>query len=135
MISIARRAEKQCVDAILADSRITTIYGRSKIFQGFVAPNTQSTIKEYILIKRISAVALDRATDGTKTNSLRRVRLQVDISDVDYTKMVQRAEIVMDVLETNFPSSIDGDTYGTVEAGQNVFNVCSIDVILTETEV
>ena len=135
MISIARRAEKRCVDALLADDRIKKIYGSTKIFQGFVAPNTQATIKEYILLRRISSVALDRVSDGTKTNSLRRVRLQVDVSDIDYAKMVERAEIVMDVLETNFPSSIDGDTYGTDEAGQAVFNVCSIDVILTETEV
>ena len=135
MISLARRAEKKCVDALLADPRVKDIYGAGKIFQGFVAANTQASIKEYVLIQRISAVALDRATDGTKTNSLRRVRLQLDVSDLVYTKMVERAEIIMDVLETNFPSAIDGDTYGIVESGQNVFNVCSIDVILTETEV
>ena len=74
-------------------------------------------------------------SDGTKTNKLRKVRLQVDIADVNYTGMVDMSEMVMDVLETAFPSSVDGDTYGTVSAGQKIFNVCSVDLILYETEV
>jgi hypothetical protein len=135
MISLNRRAEKQVLDALLANSGVMSVYGRNKIFQGFAAPNTLANLNEYVLIQRISANALDRATDGTETNKLRRVRIQIDISDIDYVKMVNRAEMTMGALETAFPSSIDGDTYGTVTAGQKVFNVCSIDVILTESEV
>lgn len=135
MISVNRRAEKRCVDALLSDVNIRRIYSSTKIFQGYAAPNTLGTLNEFVLLQRISAVTLDRATDGTITDTLRRVRLQVDVSDTDYGKMVIRSELVRSVLERAFPSCVDDDTYGTISAGQKIFNVCSIDIILTESEV
>lgn len=135
MTPAKRRAEKLCIDALLASERVAEHFNKSAMFQGFVAPNTLATLDRYILLKRVDGVTLDRVTDGTKTNKLRRVRLQVDIADVNYVGMVDMSEMVMDVLETAFPSAVDGDTYGTVSAGQKVFNVCSVDLILYETEV
>ena len=136
MISLARRAEKQCIDALLSSPEILKIYGATGVFQGFVAPNTLESRKEYIYVKRISAVSLDRGcVDGTPTGKLRRVRLQVDVSDSDYVKMVERSELVRSVLTKAFPPCIDGDTYGTAVNGQKVMNVSSIDVILIESEV
>lgn len=130
-----RRVEKLCIDALLSSDRVAEHFKRTSVFQGFVAPNTLASLERYILLKRVDSISLDRVSDGTKTNKLRKVRLQVDIADVNYTGMVDMSEMVMDVLETAFPSSVDGDTYGTVSAGQKIFNVCSVDLILYETEV
>lgn len=134
MIPINHRAEKVVIDALLNSEDVVKIYTNKRIFQGFAAPNTLSSVKEYILVQRVSSVALDRVLDGTATNKLRKVRIQIDVSDIDYTKMVARAEKVMQVLEDKFPSCVDGDTFGTVLVGQTVFNVCSIDVIINESE-
>ena len=134
MISLANRAEKQCVDTLLADSRITSIYGTTKIFQGYVAPNTLATYNEYIYLRRISGVVLDQCTDGTPSDKLRRVRLQIDVSDVDYAKMITRSELVRSVMTASFPDCIDGDTYGTITNGTKAWNVSSIDVFLNESE-
>lgn len=135
-VSVARRAEKLCVDALLASSAITSIYGTTKIFQGYVKPETLASCTAYIYLRRISANVLDRACiDGTPTDKLRRVRLQVDVSDTSYTNMITRSELVRSVLTDAFPDCIDGDTYGTASSGQTVWNVCSVDVILIESEV
>ena len=136
MVSIANRAEKQAVDALLADADVLAIYGASRIFQGYVAPNTLTSTNEYVYLRRIDSVSIDRGcVDDTRTDRLRRVRLQVDVSDTNYTNMVARSEIVRAALTSRFPDCIDGDTYGTATVGTKVFNVTSIDVILTESEV
>jgi hypothetical protein len=136
MINLERRAEKQCIDALLSDPTLAKIYGAKGIFQGYVAPNTLESRKEYLYVKRISAVSLDRGcVDGTPSGNLRRVRLQVDVSDVNYVNMVERSELVRRVLTKAYPPCIDGDTYGIVQNGQKVMNVSSIDVILIESEV
>ena len=135
-ISANRRAEKLCVDALLASTAITNIYGTTKIFQGFVKPDTLASCTAYIYLRRISAVSLDRGCiDGTPTDKLRRVRLQIDVSDQSYSNMITRSELVRSVLTDAFPDCIDGDTYGTTAYGQTVWNVTSIDVILIESEV
>lgn len=130
-----RRAEKRAVDALLKSEAIASEFKRTSIFQGFVAPNTMASLQRYILLKRVDSIALDRVIDTTKCNKLRKVRLQVDVAEMDYSEMVKLSEMVMDVLETAFPSSVDGEVYGTVSVAQDVFNVCSIDIILYETEV
>ena len=134
MIRGDRRAEKVCMDALLASPEILGIYGKEKIFQGYAAPNTLGTLDAYILIHRLDSITLDRVAGRVKTDKLRRVRLQVDVSDTDYGDMVSRSELVRDVLETAYQSCVDGDSDGTVSVGQKIFNVCSIDLLLTESE-
>lgn len=136
MISLDRRAEMQCINALLSSPEIQKIYGAKKIFQGFVAPKTLSSNREYIYLKRIDSVSLDRGcVDGTPTDKLRRVRIQIDVSDISYPNMVNRSELVRGVITETIPNAIDGDTYGTTTIGDKTWNVCSIDVILTESEV
>lgn len=135
MIPVDRRAEKLCVDALLSDEKVLIEFGRSKIFQGFVAPNSLASLSRFIKLQRISDYTLDRVTDGTTTDRLRRVRLQIDVSEIGYDEAVRLSEMVRGVLESAFPSSISGGTYGTVSVGQKVFNVFSTDIILYETEV
>lgn len=133
MIPVERRAEKLCVDALLASKQVLSIYGKDHIYQGYVEPNTLSTLDKYVLIKRISSQVCDKTVTGIGADRLRRVRLQVDVSDTRYSDMVRRSGLICEILNNVFPSCIDGDTYGTDGRGQKVFNVCSLDVIIYES--
>lgn len=125
-------AEKQVYDAILADENLKARY-KNRIFQGFVAPDSLASVPSYIYVTRISDTALDRNLDMLG-DTLRRVRLQVDVCDVSYAEMAVRSREVRDVLRRNFPSCIEGSSKGMFNSGQTVWNVTSIDVILFEEE-
>lgn len=133
MIPVERRAEKLCMDALLASPEIMQIYGKDHVYQGFVEPNTLATLDHYVLVKRIDANVMDKTVTGIGADRLRRVRLQIDVSDTRYSDMVRRSALICDILNKVFPSCIDGDTYGTDGRGQKVFNVCSLDVIIFES--
>lgn len=133
MIPAKKRAEKLCMDALLKNAEVFSIYGRDHIYQGYVEPNTLASTNQYILIKRIDSIVQDPTTTGIGADRLRRVRLQIDVCDTRYTDMVRRAELIGDVLNKAFPSCLDGDTYGTGGRGQKVFNVASLDVIIFES--
>lgn len=123
------------MSALLDDETVSSLYGKSKIFHGYAAPNTLGTLDSYVLVHRIDSLTLDAGViDGTITDKLRRVRLQVDVADVSYERMVERSEIVKDALERKFPSCIDSDTNGVAVIGQKVWNVCSVDIIIIESE-
>ena len=126
-------AEKQVYEAILLDEEAQKIYGVSKIFQGYAAPNSLASLSEYLYITRVSDVSLDRNLD-TPGDTLRRVRLQIDVCDVNYGRMVERSKIIRRVLKQSFPSCIDGSTKGVVSSGDVVWNVTSIDIILFEED-
>ena len=126
-------AEKQVYDALLANEEVRRIYGPSKIFQGYVAPNTLASSEEYVYISRVSDVTLDKGLD-TIGDTLRRVRIQVDVCDVEYSRMADRSALIRDVLRNAFPSSLDGSTRGTVASGQTVWNVTSLDIIIYEKD-
>lgn len=135
MIVGDKRAESKCLKALLDDAAVTGLYGKSGIFHGYAAPNSLATLDSYVLIHRIDSVTLDAGViDGTITDKLRRVRLQVDVADVSYQRMVERSEIIKDALERKFPSCIDSDTNGVAVIGQKVWNVCSVDIIIIESE-
>lgn len=135
MIDKKERAEGRVIDALREDEFLRKLYYPRKMFQGYVAPNTLSSLKEYIFLSRISTVPLDTDyVDGLKGATLRRVRLQIDVYDKSFTDMVERSERVCDVLRAAFPSCLDGTTNGVVRSGQSTWNVTSIDVILTEKE-
>lgn len=129
-----RAAEKLCMDTLLRNEAVVAIYGRDRIYQGYVAPNTLASTNAYLLIQRVDAVTQDRST-GTPDahDTLRLVRVQVDVSDVSYTDMKVRSELIKEVLKQRFDSCIDGDTYGTAGIGQKVFNVLSIDLNIYES--
>lgn len=136
-MQLSNRAEQKCMVALLNDASVQAIYGKKKIFMGYAAPGTATTFNEYILIRRISGNSLDGpCTSDTPTDNLRRVRIQIDISDVSYTNMISRSELVRDVISRECDqSSVDGDTYGTITNGNTVWNVTSVDIFLTESEV
>lgn len=134
MIPNEFRAEKLVMDRLLGDPDMMQIYGKNNIYQGYAAPNTLATVEAYILIRRISGFDVAQDLTGEGANKLRRVRLQIDVSDTRYSDMVRRAEKVKEILNSAFPSCIDGDTYGTEGRGQKIFNVCSIDVLIFESE-
>lgn len=136
-MQLSNRAEQKCMVALLNDTEVQKIYGKTKIFMGYAAPGTVATFNEYLLLRRISGNILDGpCTTDTPTDRLRRVRVQIDVSDISYTNMVSRSELVRDVISREcFDSYIDGDTYGTITNGTKVWNVTSMDVILTESEV
>lgn len=127
-------AEMLCINTLLGNEEVRAIYGRDWIFQGYVAPNTLASTSAYLLVKRIDAVTQDRST-GTPDahDTLRLVRVQVDVSDVSYTDMKIRAELIKEVLKQRFDSCIDSETYGTAGIGQKVFNVMSIDLNIYES--
>ena len=105
MIVGDKRAESKCLKALLDDATVMGLYGKSGIFHGYAAPNSLATLDFYVLIHRIDSVTLDAGViDGTITDKLRRVRLQVDVADVSYQRMVERSEIIKDALERKFPS-------------------------------
>lgn len=133
MIPVEYHAEKLCMDALLANTEMRRIYGKDRIYQGYVEPNTLARVDSYVLIRRISSTTQDATTTGEGADQLRRVRLQIDVSDTRYSDMVRRAEIIKEILNNRFPSCIDGDEYGTDGRGQKVFNVCSIDAIIYES--
>lgn len=133
MIPARNRAEKRVNDLLKSDPEITEIYSPNVIFQGFIEPNTLAARDAFVLIKRISStVEGGGLIDGTPSDNLRRVRIQIDVSDVRYSDMANKSEKIRGCLEAAFPSCVDGDTYGTVTIGQKVFNVTSIDVLMTE---
>lgn len=133
MIPVTRRAEKLCMDTLLCNEAVRKLYGRDHIYQGFVEPNTLTTLNNYILIKRIDSSVMDKTCTGIGTGRLNRVRLQVDICDTRYSDMARKAALVCEILNDAFPSCVDGETYGTDGRGQKIFNVCSIDVIIWES--
>lgn len=133
MIPIERRAEKLVMDALLKDEEIRAIYGKNHVYQGYVEPNTLVSVDRYILVRRISSLSKAQTTTGGGADMLRRVRLQIDVYDTRYSDMARRAEHICEVLNNEFPSCIEGDTYGTDGRGQKVFNVCSIDAIIYES--
>lgn len=133
MIPSEYRAEKLCMDALLASPDVMAIYGKDKIYQGYVEPNTLARVDYYVLIRRIDGHKVDATTTGEGADQLRRVRVQIDVSDTRYSDMVRRAELIKEVLNNRFPSCIDGDEYGTDGQGQKVFNVCSIDALIFES--
>lgn len=133
MIPVQFRAEKLCMDALLANPDIMRIYGKDLVYQGYAEPNTLARVDSYVLIHRISANKVDGNTTGEGADQLRRVRLQIDVLDTRYSDMVRRAEKIKEILNIAFPSCIDGDTYGTDGRGQKVFNVCSIDALIWES--
>lgn len=133
------RAEKLVYDALVKSDVISDIYKNGRffsVFQSYVAPNSLASLKEYILIDRISAVSLDSDyIDGTRGDTLRRVLLQIDVCDLSYDNVVVRAELVKDVLKDAFGCCIDSERVGYVDFGKQVWNVVSIDINLTESEV
>lgn len=133
MIPLDRRAEMLCMQALLNDDELMSVYERQQIYQGYVEPNTLASYDRYILVKRISAISEAKTTTGEGADMLRRVRLQIDILDTRYSDMVRYSELVCKVLNEYFPSCIEGDTYGTDGRGQKVFNACSLDVIIYES--
>lgn len=134
-MKVENRVEKFVRDVIIKDTELSKIYTSKKVFTEFAAPNTLSTLSEYILIQRIDAVTLDKDyIDNTKGDTLRRVRLQIDVNDVSYEKCIQRSELLRMVLKNKFPSCIDNETTGYKEIGQKVWITTSIDIILTERE-
>lgn len=133
MIPIERRAEMLCMDALLGSRDVMAIYDSRHVYQGYVEPDTFTTLDRYVLIKRIDSLSKGQTTTGEGADMLRRVRLQVDVLDVRYADMVRYSEMICGVLNENFPSCLDGETYGTSRRGQKVFNVCSLDVILYES--
>lgn len=133
MIPWEYRADKVVMDVLLADPELMAIYGKENIYQGYAEPNTLARVDAYILVQRISAVPLDKTSTGEGADQLRRVRLQIDVSDTRYSDMVRRAEKIKGLLSENFPDCIDGDSYGTDGRGQKVFNVCSIDALVFES--
>lgn len=134
-MKVENRVEKFVRDAILNDKELCKIYTSEKIFTEFAAPNSLTKLKEYILIQRIDAVTLDKNyIDGTQGDTLRRVRLQIDVNDVVYENCIKRSEILKEVLKKQFPSCIDDETLGYKEVGQKVWIVLSIDILLTESE-
>lgn len=134
-MQIENRVEKFVRDAIINDPVLKKTYTSKKVFMAYAAPNSLSSFNEYILIQRISTVTLDTGyTDGTKGDTLRRVRLQIDVNDVDYENCIRRSEQVKSVLKTKFPSCLEDETMGYTELGQKVWVVSSIDIFLTESE-
>ena len=125
-------AEKRVYDVLNSDEDVKSIY-EDRIFQGYVAPNSLSTMSSYIYISRVSDVSLDRNLD-TPGDTLRRVRVQIDICDINYSDMVTRSFIVRRLLRRVFPSCIDGSTKGIVSFGQKTWIVTSIDLILFEED-
>lgn len=133
-MEINNRVEKFVRDAILANKKLASVY-KDKVFLSYAAPNTLTSCNSYILIQRISAVTLDKNyIDGTVGDTLRRVRLQVDVCDTEYERGVKYSESVKKVLKQNFPACIDDETTGYKEIGQSVWNVFSTDILLTEEE-
>lgn len=125
-------AEKQIFDVLYNNKELFSIYGNN-MFLGSVTPNVLSSVPAYLFVQRISGTTLDsNYVDGTPGDQLRRVRIQVDIADVDYTNMTKRSLIVRSAVKGAFPSSIDSDTSGYVAVGQKIFEVCSLDLVLTE---
>lgn len=125
-------AEKQIFDVLYSNKELFSIYGNN-MFLGSVTPNILSSVPAYLFVQRISGTTLDsNYVDGTPGDQLRRVRIQVDIADVDYTNMTKRSLIVRSAVKGAFPSSIDSDTSGYVAVGQKIFEVCSLDLVLTE---
>lgn len=133
MIPVQNRAEKKCMDALLANAELMSIYGKDTIYQGYVEPNTLARVDSYVLIRRVDSNRVDENATGEGADQLRRVRLQIDVSDTRYSDMVRRAELIKEILNNSFPSCVDGDEYGTDGRGQKVFNVCSIDAIIFES--
>lgn len=125
--------EKKVYEAIIENTELKNIYGQNKVFQGYVAPNSLAHLSEYVYITRVSDVSLDRTLD-TVGDTLRRVRLQIDVCDLNYENMAERSRIIKNVLKTKFPSCIDGSTKGVVSVGTRVWNVTSIDIILFEED-
>lgn len=133
MIPEQNRAEKLVMDALLSNAEMIKIYGKNNIYQGYVEPNTLAREDAYILIQRIDGQPVDKNTTGEGADQLRRVRVQVDVSDTRYSDMVRRSEMIKGLLNDRFPSCIDDETYGTDGRGQKVFNVCSIDLLIYES--
>lgn len=132
MIPVQFRAEKLCMDVLLANPEIMAIYGKNRIYQGYVEANTLTRLDYYILIKRIDGIKQDATTTGSGADRLRRVSVQIDVSDTRYSDMVRRAEMIKEILNEAFPSCVIDDAYGTDGRGQKVFNVCSIDAHIWE---
>lgn len=124
--------EQLVYETLMADEELKKFYG-DRVFQSYVAPNSLASLTSYILISRISDVTLDRNLD-TPGDTLRRVRLQIDVCDVSYGKMAEKCRLVRNVLRLAFPSCIDGSTKGIISSGQTVWNVTSIDIILFEED-
>lgn len=121
------------MDALLANADVMRFFGKDLVYQGYAEPNTLARVDSYVLIKRIDANKVDGTLTGNGADKLRRVRLQIDVSHTRYSDMVRRAEMIKEILNDNFPSCVDGDTYGTDGRGQKVFNVCSIDALIWES--
>lgn len=134
-MELKNRVEKFVRDAIINDPVLKKTFPSKKVFLGYAAPNTLSSLNEYILIQRIGSTTLDNDyIDGTLGDTLRRVRLQIDVSNVAYEKCVEHSEKIKMVLKTKFPSCIEDETMGYTEIGQKVWVVSSIDIFLTESE-
>lgn len=125
-------AEQAAYTALMANEEVRNFY-EGRVYQSYVAPNSLASLSSYILLSRVSDVALDRTCD-TVGDTLRRVRLQVDVCDVDYSRMVEKSRLVRNVLRLAFPSCVDGSTKGVISSGQTVWNVTSIDIILFEED-
>lgn len=132
MIPAKNRAEKIVMDALLKDKDILAIYGKDNVFQGYAVPNTMAALDRFVLIHRIDSINQAQTCTGAGANMLRRVRLQIDVWDVRYSDAVRYGEMIADILNREFPSCIDGDSYGTDGRGQKVFNVFHLDVIIYE---
>lgn len=124
--------EQSVYESLMADEELKKFYG-DRVFHSYVAPNSLASLTSYILISRISDVTLDRNLD-TPGDTLRRVRLQIDVCDVSYSQMAEKSRLVRNVLRLAFPSCIDGSAKGIVSSGQTVWNVTSIDIILFEED-
>lgn len=134
MFPPSRAAERLCMDTLLGNEDVRAIYGRDRIYQGYVAPNTLASTDAYLFLQRVSADSKDHSIDNPEANdTLRLVRVQLDVADVSYTNMKSRGELVKDVLKQRFDSCVDSETYGTAGIGQKVFNVLSIDLLIFES--
>lgn len=122
-----------CMQALLGSRELAGVYARDQIYQGYLPPNTPTSLERFVIIKRIDSISKGKTTTGEGADLLRRVRLQVDVWDIRYSDMVRYSEIISGVLNSAFPSCQDGQVYGTDGRGQKVFNVASLDVIIYES--
>lgn len=129
-LKLIKRAETKLFQLFIKSQDIKNFFGEN-IFQGIVEANTVANTKRFVLIHRISGDTLDK-TLSDRGDLLRSVRIQVDVMGVSYADATEGSEIIRNVAETEFPSCVDGDHYGTTQIGQNIWHIQSVDFILEE---
>lgn len=130
LLKATQRAEIKLFQLLIKSQEVKNFFGEN-IFQGIVEANTIANAKRFVLIHRISGDTLGKTLSDVG-DSLRSVRIQVDVMSTNYAEATEGSEIIRGLAETEFPSCVDGDHYGTTQIGQNIWHIQSVDFILEE---